>query len=438
VRRRLVLAIALVAVVSVALFALPLGVVLNRTYRDEELLRLQRDTVAAARQIDLSRGKDPIELPRSSDRLSVYDPAGRRLAGAGPAHADALVRAAVQTGKTKQAQRAGVLVTAVPLLAKERVSGAVRAERSAAAVMRHTHSAWLRLAGLAGVILLLALTAAVALGRRLAVPLERLAAAARRLGDGDFATRAPHAGVAELDAVGAALDTTARRLDDLVSREREFTADASHQLRTPLAALRIELEAMELRGDSSPELAAALQEVERLQTTIDTLLAIARDAPRDATPSTVLTTTVEELEQAWRERLARQARPLRIAMAATPAVARSSPTVVREILDVLLANACIHGAGAVTVAVRGSGAWIAVDVSDEGPGPTDPEEAFARRSGSGEGHGIGLALARSLAHAEGGRLALSTSGAHATFTLTLPRDVSADEARAPARSSSAG
>jgi signal transduction histidine kinase len=290
-------------------------------------------------------------------------------------------------------------------------------------VARHTHSAWLRLAGLAGFILLLALIAAAALGRRLAVPLERLATAARRLGDGDFAARAPHAGVAELDAVGAALDTTARRLDDLVSREREFTADASHQLRTPLAALRIELEAMELRGDSSPELTAALQEVERLQTTIDTLLAIALDTPRDAAPSTVLTTTVEEVERAWREPLARQARPLRIAIPPAPAIARSSPTVVREILDVLLANACVHGAGAVTVAVRQSGDWIAVDVSDEGPGPTDPEEAFARRSGSGEGHGIGLALARSLAHAEGGRLAVSASGAPATFTLTLPRDV---------------
>jgi signal transduction histidine kinase len=312
----------------------------------------------------------------------------------------------------------------VPLLAHEQVSGAVRATRSAAAVTRHAHHAWLQLAGLAGAILLLALTAAVTLGRRLAVPLERLAAAARRLGDGDFATRAPHAGVAELDAVGDALDATARRLDDLVSREREFTADASHQLRTPLAALRIELEAMELRGDSSAELAAALGQVERLQGTIDTLLAVARDTPREAAPSTVLTTTLEELEQAWRERLALQARPLRIATAAAPAIARSSPTVVREILEVLLANACVHGAGAVTVAVRESGDWIAVDVTDEGPGVTDPEEAFARRSGSGEGHGIGLALARSLAHAEGGRLAVSASGAGATFTLTLPRAVS--------------
>jgi signal transduction histidine kinase len=425
VRRRLVLAIALVAVVSVALFALPLGVVLQRTYRDEELLRLQRDTVAAARQIDLSRTtSDPIELPRTSDRLVVYDRAGRRLAGAGPARADGLVRDAVRTGKTRQAQRGGVLLTVVPLLAHEQVSGAVRATRSAAAVSSHTHHAWLQLAGLAGAILLLALTAAVTLGRRLAIPLERLAAAARRLGDGDFATRAPHAGVAELDAVGHALDATARRLDDLVSREREFTADASHQLRTPLAALRIELEAMELRGDSSAELAAALGQVERLQGTIDTLLAVARDTPREAAPSTVLTTTVEELEQAWRERLALQARPLRIATGAAPAIARSSPTVVREILEVLLANACVHGAGAVTVAVRESGDWIAVDVADEGPGVTDPEEAFARRSGSGEGHGIGLALARSLAHAEGGRLAVSASGARATFTLTLPRAVS--------------
>src|SRR4051812_20561579 len=113
------------------------------------------------------------------------------------------------------------------------------------------------------------------LGRRLAVPLERLARAARRLGQGDFASRAPRGGVAEADEIAAALDDTARRLGDLVARERAFSAGASHQLRTPLAALRIELEALELRSEAPPELARALAQVERLQTTIDTLLAVA-------------------------------------------------------------------------------------------------------------------------------------------------------------------
>jgi signal transduction histidine kinase len=102
-------------------------------------------------------------------------------------------------------------------------------------------------------------------------------------------------------------------------------------------------------------------------------------------------------------------------------VARAAPGSVRQILDVLLSNACLHGAGAVTATVRESGSFLAVDVHDEGDGVADAQEAFRRRSPSADGHGIGLALASSLAHAEGGGLALRASGRAPTFTLTLAR-----------------
>jgi signal transduction histidine kinase len=223
--------------------------------------------------------------------------------------------------------------------------------------------------------------------------------------------------VAELDAVAGALDTTAGRLGDTVARERAFTADASHQLRTPLAALRLELEALELRGDAAPELTTAIGQVDRLQSTVETLLAVARDAPRgDATAD--LGALIGELEDRWRGQLAAVSRPLRTSVpAGRPAVARASPAVVGEILDVLLSNALRHGAGAVTVRVRRREGTLAVDVADEGAGLTgDSELAFARRSGNSAGHGIGLALARSLAHAERGRLTVEG----ATFTLLLP------------------
>ena len=82
-----------------------------------------------------------------------------------------------------------------------------------------------------------------------------------------------------MDAVGEVLDATALRLDGMLARERAFSADASHQLRTPLAALRIELEAIGLGEAPPPGLAAALAQVDRLQATIDTLLAVARDTP---------------------------------------------------------------------------------------------------------------------------------------------------------------
>jgi signal transduction histidine kinase len=404
VRRRLLLAIAGVAALAVILFAIPLALALERTYRDDELLRLQRDAVAATRAIDVGPGADPVELPPSPRAVAVYDGSGRRTAGrGGPARADALTREAIAGRRPVDRATRGRLVVAVPLVVGERVTGALRAERSDAAVSSRAHRAWLALAGLALGVLALATAAAFLLARRLAAPLERLAGAARRLGDGDFGARAPRAGVAEVDEVGAALDVTAQRLDDLVARERAFSADASHQLRTPLAALRLELEALELRGE---ELPAALAQVERLQDTVETLLTIARDA-EPATASADLAVCADAAERRWRGPLAAEGRPLRVAVTAADPVARAAPRVVDEILDVLLANAHVHGEGAVTATVRDAAGWLAVEVADEGPGfAVTPEEAFTRRSGSNGGHGIGLALARSLAHAEGGKLEL--------------------------------
>ena len=417
-RRRLILAIAAVAAVAVVLFAVPLALVVGAKYRGEALLRLQRDTVAATRSIDLGSPHDPVELPRTGDRLAVYDVRGRRYAGRGPARADATVRAALRTGRLAD-DAGGALVVAVPLLQRERVTGAVRAQRSAAAGTRDIRGAWLALAALAAVLVGLAVVAAVVLGRALARPLERLAQAARRLGEGNFATRAPRAGIAEADAIAAALDGSARRLDELVSRERAFSADASHQLRTPLAGLRLELEAIQLRGEGRPELDTALAEVDRLETTIETLLAVARDAPR-ATGATDLAALLDDAEARWRGRLAADGRPLRTVVNASRLLAWASSAVLDEALDALIANARRHGAGAVTLTVRSVGGGLALDVADEGPGfEGDLGEPIARRAGAG--HGIGLALARSLVHAEGGRLTVTRAAPRPILTILLRR-----------------
>ncbi len=414
------MAIAGVAAAAVTLFAVPLGLVLKRSYYDEDLVRLQRDTIAATRGIDIGAGRsDAIELPRSVDRLGVYRLNGRRVAGVGPAGGDALVRSTLATGRPADHLEGGHLVVAVPLLVNERVAGAVRAERDDTEAARDTRAAWLLLAAIGGAVVALAVVAALVIGRRLARPLERLAGAARELGEGDFSARAPHADIPEVDAVAVALDATAKRLDDLISRERAFSADASHQLRTPLAALRIELEGMQLRGDRSAEIPAALAQVDRLQTTIDTLLSVARDRP-DREAETELRRLLDELETRWRGPLAAAGRPLRSLVRPTRPVAGAAPRVVTEILDVLVENALRHGEGLVTVSVREVDGWLAIDVADEGKGfEGDPELAFARRTGSTDGHGIGLSLARALAHAEGGSLSVTTPGPHPVLTLVL-------------------
>jgi signal transduction histidine kinase len=421
-RRRFVIAIAGVAALAVLLFAVPLGWVLARTYRDDELVRLQRDTVAATRAIDYGGSADPVELPPGTDQLSVYDRSGRRVAGSGPSRADALVLEALRSARLADEQGGGELRVAVPLLENERVTGAVRAARPDSGAGGDVRRAWLLLAALAVAVVALAVVAARILGRRLAVPLERVAVAAARLGDGDFAVRAPRARIQEVDDVARALDATAGRLGELLARERAFAADASHQLRTPLAALRIELESLELRGESSDEVVAALAQVDRLEATIETLLAVARDAPQQREAADV-GPMLDELEVRWRGELAAASRPLHVRIGDRPLRARASPLVVAEILDVLIDNARRHGQGEVDVSARPASSFVAIDVSDDGPGfDVRPEVAFERRHGGGDGHGIGLALARSLAHAEGGRLDVTNAGPGATVRLLLPRE----------------
>jgi signal transduction histidine kinase len=297
----------------------------------------------------------------------------------------------------------------------------VLATRDDHRVDEDTRNAWLALGALALALVALATGAAVLFGRRLSLPLERLAGTAGRLGSGDFSVRAPRSGVAEIDALSAAMDTTAERLDVLVTRERAFSVDASHQLRTPLAALRIELEAMQLRRDTDPELAAALVQVDRLQTTIDTLLSVARDASSAAATTDVVGVVDDAIER-WRGRLAEAGRPLRSRAEGRPARALANPGVLQEILDVLLDNALRHGAGEVDVTVRDLDGWVAVEVRDEGSGFADPDAAFARRSGRAAGHGIGLALARSLAHAEGGRLTVVHPGPAPVLSIAVRSD----------------
>ncbi|UTI66266.1 HAMP domain-containing histidine kinase [Paraconexibacter antarcticus] len=239
----------------------------------------------------------------------------------------------------------------------------------------------------------------------------------------------PRGGIAEVDAVADALDLSAARLDELISRERAFSADASHQLRTPLAALRLELEALQLTTDATSELDRAVVQVDRLEQTIETLLTVARDVPRTKVTSDI-TSVLAVTEARWHGPLAAEGRRLTVDRPPRPPSVHAAPAVIQEILDVLLANALTHGSGPVSLTLRDiNDEWIAIDVGDHGPGFPEPADAaFERRSGRSDGHGIGLALARSLAHAEGGRLAITHTGHPTLLTLTLRRRGAATQA----------
>jgi signal transduction histidine kinase len=425
VRTRIVGLAVLAAVLAVGLFGIPLAAGVLKYLLSEERVRLLQmaDAAAVAVTADVLRGNLPNDLPApmGKTRLAVYVERGLRIGGNGPQGGDASVQRALR-GDTDTGDVAGDLVVAVPVTHDSDVIGAVRAASPRSAVYRQVVLVWLAMLGLAvlavGTVWLVARRQA----RRLAGPLEELSEAARRLGDGDFSVRTESVDIPEIDAVGMALNSTAGRLDEMLARERAFSADASHQLRTPLTGLRLRLEAaLDRPGqDLRHAITAGIDAADRLEQTIEELLALARDTRSSNSAPLDLTALLDEIERGWHDRLASQDRTLRVAVDPQAPVSLASTAAVRQVLTVLLDNAAIHGSGTVSVAVRNAADALAIDVSDEGTGITAPEpELFTRRSRLADGHGIGLALARSLAEAEGGRLRL-TQPAPPTFTLLVP------------------
>jgi signal transduction histidine kinase len=214
----------------------------------------------------------------------------------------------------------------------------------------------------------------------------------------------------------------------MVKRERAFSADASHQLRTPLTGLRLGLETALERPESDlrAAAAAAIEAADRLEQTIEDLLTLAREPERDGTPLE-LDELLREIERTWQPVLEAQGRTLQLDVHGDPPVSTAAPAAVRQVLAVLLDNATRHGVGAVTLRVRDAGGALAFDVEDEGPG-VEGGEALPRRTDESRGPGIGLTLARGLAEAEGGRLRLSQP-APPVFTLLLPADADTPDGR---------
>lgn len=422
--RRVLRAIVAVTAAAVLLFGVPLAFGAYRLYRNEATVRLEREAARAALAVPASfaRSDDPVELPPASRHtaLALYDRDGRRVLGTGPVAADTVVRAALG-GRVGDAELAEQIVVAVPLSSNEQVYAAIRAATPTDTVLDRAEKTWLAMLALALAVICTAAAAARSVARRLSRPVHELAGTARRLGDGDFTARAKSSGVPELDDATDALNLTAERLGQVLARERAFSADASHQLRTPLTALRVRLEAVLLNpsGDWRGAVEGALADIDHLQTTVEDLLALARDTAtsRQAVDVEPL---VADAERRWHGQLAEAGRPLRLVVAGQLPRAYASRAAVTQILDVLLDNATRHGEGTVTITCRSHlDEAVAIDVSDEGAGPPSEDLLFRRRSPDAAGTGIGLALARSLAEADGGRLFLSHGAHPCVFTLLM-------------------
>lgn len=428
-RARILAVTLLVTGLAVLAFGVPLAVALTRLENQRVVLSLEREAshvIATVPDEALSAeaAGERTPLPhfvthRGGMLIGIYAASGARLAGAGPATSPLAARA-TGLGHDVSGTEAGQLVAALSLRADRPSTAAVRVAIAGGDVHEDALAGGLAMLGLGVAILAVAGLGSFLLARRLTRPLERLAGSARLLGDGDFTVRTPASGLPEIDAVAASVDATAARLGALLERERAFSSNASHQLRSPLTALRLNLETGALDGADPQAVAAVVAELDRLEATLDGLLALTRDIEPPRAPFTV-PPLLAQLAARWQGPATRAGRALRVHAPEDLPHARGSAASLGHVLDVLVDNALQHGRGLVSVAASSGGGVVKIDVSDEGDGVAgDPEAPFQRRSHLARGHGIGLSLARSLVEADGGRLDLTRTGPRPVFTVLLP------------------
>ena len=311
-------------------------------------------------------------------------------------------------------EQAEIMVAAAPVF-DEGLIGAVRITKNIQDVndaVRATTIGLISVIGGAG--LLIGMVIAVAMSGSLARPLTQLAEAARRLGSGDLRARAGDVqGADEIRELAGSFDEMADRLERTVQAQREFVANASHQLRTPLTGMKLRLESAVEQAptdDLKKQLQAADQEVDRLASTVDRLLVMARRLEEGEPTEVELHTAAERAEDRWRDRTA--ARGSSLSLHTSSCVAQANPTDVDQILDNLLENAVTYAPGAIELHTGIADGRASLAVRDHGAGIAQGErskvtERFYRGSTAPPGgSGLGLAIARDLAERWGGALSL--------------------------------
>ncbi len=463
-RARLVLAAGYLLGVAVIALAVPLALNVQRRIAAEfeANLRSRAALVASQAADDVARLDDePVDAPGAAteqerlagivERFSRDAPGERILVVerngvvvADSAGASALgqdyatsqrpeLRAGLEDGRIDVRRRHSetleeeLLLVTVPVLNDAEVVGAVRVSEPVAAVEDQVRRGWLAI-GLVGIAVIGAgLALAWLLATSLARPVRRLEAAAGTLGQGDLDSRAEPQGPSEIRSLAESFNRMAAAVQELVTSQREFTADASHQLRTPLTGLRLRLEALETVPGAEQDAAKAQQEVDRLERLVEDLLRLARSSEPGGAPARV---DLRACAAGAVERWAGPAEQAGVALVAhddgRPTTVDADPSDLAQALDNLVANAvrATPAGGRVTITTGRRGERVLLAVTDTGPGVPEAERAriferFTRGSGGvrGTGSGLGLPIARELVRRWGGelRLAPGAPGVGATF-----------------------
>ncbi|MCF0097409.1 cell wall metabolism sensor histidine kinase WalK [Micromonospora sp. MH99] len=444
-RRRLTIAFVLVAGVSAGLLAGGAAVVLRQSWLDASL----RQAAADARYQLLLAGEFlPLTEQRGTELLASFEGSGRHVVlvdgqtrASHPAYAPALgtrLRASVADGqlayqRSAPEQRPRLLVVGGRIPGSTAELYVITVEDDIA-----TDLGEVRTALLAGWVLVVLVAAGVGhlLARRTLEPVGRASRAARALTEGLLATRLPVRGRDEFSVWAASFNEMAEALQSKIAalsaaqaRERRFTADVAHELRSPVTALvaaasllREQLD--RLPDDARPAARLLVGDVVRLRRLVEDLMEVSRlDAGRELP-------NVEPVDAPalLRRIVAARGWSNRVLVTGDPVALRTDPRRLERVLANLVTNAVEHGGGEIRATVTGAGALVVFDVTDQGPGI--PAEHLAHvfdrfhkvdASRSASGSGLGLAIAREHAALLGGVLSVrSAPGAGARFRLELP------------------
>ncbi|HEU4450604.1 MAG TPA: ATP-binding protein [Gaiellaceae bacterium] len=446
-RTRLVLAAAYLLAAVVLALTVPLALSIDsRAASELESDVLASTAVVAARISDLvAQGNQ--RPARVSDRLGqivaeatvtegwralVVDGGGQILADSEGAASPGEQYATPERPELQAALRQGVvdvrerrsetlaedlLLVTVPVADGGEVVGALRVSAPKGEVDARVGSSWLRL-GLIGLAVVAAgLVLAWILAGSVAAPLEKLRTASGKLGRGDLGARVRPEGPREIDELGRSFNRMAGALETNLTAQRDFVANASHQLRTPLTGIKLRLEAIRAEGGTAGEQAAkAESELDRLSALVDDLLALASASSLEATGEAVdLGEIAGAAARRWEEPAASADHELALGDGAGGRV-WAAPEDLAHIVDNLIENAIRYTPAGTTIRVetdrtRGRPALV---VSDTGPGIPEAErehvfERFYRGTDgrrTAPGTGLGLAIVAELAERWNGEVEL--------------------------------
>jgi signal transduction histidine kinase len=411
VRSRFTTTVVAIVALTIVLFAVPAIVVLDRTLRSGLDSRLHSAAQAIAMTVDVHHGRISLDASdlhtiarlRADAPFAVYAADGSLLAGNPP----------------KPEAANGLVDATSPIVHDDRSFGSARVWQSDTWIADFDRDAVVLSLAIGGLITALAAVLSGRVARKVLEPAARIASLAERIEAHDLSARLDTDATDELGRLCASFDRMLHRLQSAFERERRFVADASHELRAPLAVLRGEVDLALRRPRDVDEYRRAIEsistETQRLETLTDELLAAAR-SDLDARRREPLDAAALTAEIGERIRVAALERKICIVVnGSRPAFIDAHRATLERAMLAIAHNAIQHApdGGTVRLHVRNGDGSVRVDVHDDGPGFSSEAllhatERFWRGDGGRkrDGTGLGLTIAQTLIAANGGELSL--------------------------------